>query len=73
MVFYFVGLTVAAVGKTAGEVVREVRRQFRDNPDIMTFKARPDYRACVALVSKSVSVQPSRLPSHLISCRCAHI
>ncbi|EWM23680.1 pyrophosphate-energized membrane proton pump 2 [Nannochloropsis gaditana] len=51
MVFYFVGLTVAAVGKTAGEVVKEVRRQFRDNPEIMTFKARPDYRSCVALVT----------------------
>lgn len=53
MVFYFVGLTVAAVGKTAGEVVKEVRRQFRDNPDIMTFKARPDYRSCVALVTRA--------------------
>ena len=53
MVFYFVGLSVAAVGKTAGEVVREVRRQFRDNPDIMTFKAKPDYRSCVALVSQA--------------------
>ncbi len=53
MVFYFVGLTVAAVGKTAGEVVKEVRRQFRDNPDIMTFKARPDYRSCVALVTQA--------------------
>ena len=50
MVFWFVGLTVAAVGKTASEVVREVRRQFRDNPDIMTFKTKPDYRTCVALV-----------------------
>jgi Na+/H+-translocating membrane pyrophosphatase len=26
------------------QVVLEVRRQFRDNPDIMTFKSRPDYR-----------------------------
>jgi H+-translocating diphosphatase len=29
MIFWFVGLSVAAVGKTAGEVVKEVRRQFR--------------------------------------------
>jgi len=50
MVFWFVGLTVSAVGKTASDVVREVRRQFRENPDIMTFKAKPDYRTCVALV-----------------------
>jgi len=29
MIFWFVGLSVAAVGKTAAEVVKEVRRQFR--------------------------------------------
>jgi H+-translocating diphosphatase len=51
MVFYFVGLSVAAVGTTAGEVVKEVRRQFLEIPGIMEFKTRPDYRSCVALVS----------------------
>ena len=53
MVFYFVGLSVAAVAKAAGEVVKEVRRQFRDNPDIMTFKAKPNYRSCVSLVTQA--------------------
>jgi Na+/H+-translocating membrane pyrophosphatase len=42
------------------QVVKEVRRQFRDNPDIMTFKAKPDYRSCVALVS--ITVPPISLP-----------
>ena len=50
MVFYFTGLAVAAVGTTAGEVVNEVRRQFKMNPGIMEFKAKPDYKSCVALV-----------------------
>jgi Na+/H+-translocating membrane pyrophosphatase len=38
MVFYFVGLSVAAVGRTAGHVVEEVRRQLRENPLIMQGK-----------------------------------
>lgn len=44
MVFYFTGLAVAAVASAAQEVVHEVRRQLRENPDIMTYKSRPDYR-----------------------------
>lgn len=40
MVFYFVGLTVSAVGRTAGHVVDEVRRQIRENPEIMEFRVR---------------------------------
>jgi len=53
MVFYFTGLAVAAVGKTAEEVVHEVRRQFDMNPGIMEGKARPDYRSCVSLVTQA--------------------
>mmetsp|Transcript_65031 Transcript_65031/g.89378 ORF Transcript_65031/g.89378 Transcript_65031/m.89378 type:complete len:399 (-) Transcript_65031:304-1500(-) len=64
MVFYFVGLTVAAVGKTAGEVVREVRRQFAEHPDIMTFKTRPDYRSCVSLVT-TAALKEMRYPGLL--------
>ena len=50
MVFYFTGLSVAAVGSTAEEVVQEVRRQFKENPDIMENRASPDYNKCVSLV-----------------------
>lgn len=53
MVFFFTGLAIAAVGKTAGEVVNEVRRQFQEHPGIMEYKDRPDYRACVSLVTKA--------------------
>jgi len=53
MIFYFTGLSVAAVGKTAGEVVLEVRRQIRENPEIMEFKSSPDYRSCVSLVTQA--------------------
>jgi K(+)-stimulated pyrophosphate-energized sodium pump len=44
MVFYFTGLSIAAVASAAQEVVLEVRRQLRENPDIMTYKSKPDYR-----------------------------
>ena len=53
MVFYFTGLAVAAVGKCAGEVVVEVRRQWHENPDIMKGLARPNSRACVAIVTQA--------------------
>ena len=53
IIFYFTGLSIAAVGKTAHEVVIEVRRQFKENPDIMTYKSKPDYERCVALVTKA--------------------
>ena len=53
VIFYFTGLAVSAVGRTAHEVVIEVRRQFKENPDIMTYKAKPDYERCVSLVTKA--------------------
>lgn len=61
MIFYFTGLAVAAVGKTAHEVVIEVRRQFDENPDIMTYKAKPDYERCVGLVT-AAALREMRFP-----------
>lgn len=53
IIFYFTGLAIAAVGKTAHEVVLEVRRQFAENPGIMTYETKPDYEKCVSLVTKA--------------------
>ena len=64
MVFFFTGLAVAAVGKTAGDVVREVRRQFRDLPGIMEWTAKPDYAACVSLVTRA-ALREMRFPGLL--------
>lgn len=64
MVFYFTGLAVAAVGDTAGEVVKEVRRQFEVYPGIMEYKSKPDYRTCVALVTEA-ALNQMRLPGLL--------
>ena len=64
MIFLFVGLSVAAVGNTAAEVVKEVRRQFREHPEIMTFQAKPNYKSCVSLVTQA-ALKEMRLPGCL--------
>lgn len=61
IIFYFTGLAISAVGRTAHEVVLEVRRQFKENPDIMTFKVKPDYERCVALVTQA-ALREMRFP-----------
>lgn len=53
IIFFFTGLAISAVGRTAHEVVLEVRRQFRENPGIMEYKVKPDYERCVGLVTKA--------------------
>jgi len=52
-VFLFAGLSIRAVGEAAQEVVAEVRRQFRENPDIATGKVKPEYGVCVSIVSQA--------------------
>jgi K(+)-stimulated pyrophosphate-energized sodium pump len=48
-VFYFAALTMQAVGRAAGAMVQEVRRQFREKPGILTGTDKPDYAQCVAI------------------------
>ncbi len=49
----FCALTMKAVGRAAGGVVEEVRRQFREIKGILSGKKKPDYKACVSIVTKS--------------------
>ncbi len=51
--FIFAALTMNAVGKAAMQMVEEVRRQFREIVGIMEKKAKPDYKRCVEISTKS--------------------
>lgn len=64
MCFVFCGLTMNAVGRAAGSMVEEVRRQFRDIKGILTGDAEPDYARCVAISTKGAQ-QEMVLPSVL--------
>jgi K(+)-stimulated pyrophosphate-energized sodium pump len=52
MAFVFCAMTMKAVGRAAGAMVGEVRRQFKEKPGIMAGKEKPDYARCVAISTR---------------------
>jgi K(+)-stimulated pyrophosphate-energized sodium pump len=65
MVYLFSALSIEAVGRAGGQVVEEVRRQFREKPGIMKGKDKPDYAGSVAIVTASAQremILPSLIP-----------
>ena len=64
MAFMFCGLTMNAVGRAAGHMVEEVRRQFREIKGILTGEAEPDYARCVEISTRGAQ-QEMVLPSAL--------
>ena len=64
MAFVFCAMTMKAVGRTAGAMVNEVRRQFREIPGIMDGTGQPDYARCVSISTEGAQremVLPSLL------------
>ncbi len=60
--FLFSGILIEAVAKAARKMVDEVRRQFREDPKILTGESRPDYRLCIE-ISSAGSLKEMKTPA----------
>jgi K(+)-stimulated pyrophosphate-energized sodium pump len=52
-VYVFSSWALRAVGNAAQDVIKEVRRQYKEHPDILDYKTQPNYRYCVEIVTRA--------------------
>jgi len=65
MVYLFSAFAIESVGRAGGQVVEEVRRQFREHPGIMDGTEKPDYRQSISLVTAAAQkemILPAMIP-----------
>jgi K(+)-stimulated pyrophosphate-energized sodium pump len=65
LVYLFCSLAIRSVSATAGKIIEEVRRQFRENPGIMAGTAKPDYARAVDITARAAlrgMIAPGLLP-----------
>jgi K(+)-stimulated pyrophosphate-energized sodium pump len=65
LVFVFASLAIRAVGKGAYYIINEVRRQFKEHPEIMQGKIKPDYARCVDITTRG-ALKEMMLPGLLV-------
>jgi K(+)-stimulated pyrophosphate-energized sodium pump len=53
LIFFFSSLAIRAVGRAAGTIIEEVRRQFREHPGIMLYEEKPDYARAVDITARA--------------------
>ena len=61
LTFLFSAFTMESVSKAAYKMIEEVRRQFREKPEIMKGTAKPDYKSCVS-ISTTAALHEMMLP-----------
>lgn len=52
-VFVFSSWSIRAVGNAAEDVIKEVRKQFKEQPGILTYEEKPNYKRCVSIVNEA--------------------
>ena len=68
-----ISLAIRAVGRSAGTVVQEVRRQFREHPGIMNYTEKPEYGRVISICTAAAQrelVTPALLACLLYTSRC---